>query len=119
MSSSAIGIGLKYPSRLPKYKGKGKSTQQTIKRLTAVARCVIKKHEGSKNVEPLCRNGPSHVFNDHSKYSTSFCKVVAEVTQCATPSSPTPSSSSDNSFIESALQGMIAQEIIRENNARG
>ena len=67
-------------------------------------------HEGSKNVESLHRNGPSHVFNDHSKYSPSFCKVVAEVTQCATPSSPTPSSSSNNSFIESALEGMIAQE---------
>ena len=51
----------------PKYKGKGKLTQQTIKRLTAVARCAIKKNEGSKNVESLRRNGPSHVFNDHSK----------------------------------------------------
>ena len=40
--------------------------------------------------------------------------MVAEVTQCATPSSPTPSSSSDNSFIESALEGMIAQEIESE-----
>ena len=45
----------------------------------------------------------------------SFCKVVAEVTQCATPSSPIPSSSSDNSFIESALEGMIAQEIESES----
>ena len=41
--------------------------------------------------------------------------MVAEVTQCATPSSPMPSSSSDNSFIESALEGMIAQEIESES----
>ena len=50
--------------------------------------------------------------------------MIAEVTQCATPSSPIPSTSSDNSFIESALEGMIAQEIERimhedEDEGRG
>ena len=40
---------------------------------------------------------------------------MAEVTQCATPSGPISSSSSDNSFIESALEGMIAQEIESES----
>ena len=82
-------------------------------KLTAGARCAIKMHEGSKNVESLRRNGPSHVFNDHSKYSPSFCKVVVEVTQCATPSS----APHHPLVVITPLEGMIAQEIIRENYA--
>ena len=50
-------------------------------RLTAGARCAIKMYAESKDVESLrrdLRNGPSHVFNDHSHCSPSFCKVVAQ-----------------------------------------
>ena len=72
MPSSAIGIGLKYPSRLPKYMGK--LTQQTIKRLTAVARCAIEMHEGSNNVESLCKNGPGHVFKATPNVALPFVK---------------------------------------------
>ena len=64
----------------PKYKGRGKLTQSAIKRLTNGARCAIKINAKDGNVDQLrkdLRNGPNHVFNDHSNCSTYFCKVAA------------------------------------------
>ena len=66
----------------PKYKGKDKLTQRAIKHLTIGVRCVIKMHSITGDVEQLCkdlRNGPSHVFSDHTNCSTSFCKVAAGI----------------------------------------
>lgn len=112
----------------PKYKGKGKLTQRTIQRLTAGARCAIKMHKESNNVAQLradLRNGPSHIFNDHSKCNSSFCKVAAEVTE-EPPSAPIPDSGSNSSSLHDTLDGIIAQEIegdgymhLEEDEARG
>ncbi len=49
----------------PKYRGKGKLTQTVMKRLAFGARCAIKVHSKTGDVEKLrkdLRNGPSHVF---------------------------------------------------------
>ena len=51
-----------------------------MKRLTTGARCAIKMHSKTGDVGQLrkdLRNGPSHVFNDHTNCSASFCKVAA------------------------------------------
>ena len=80
----------------PKYKGRGKLTQSAIKHLTNGARCAIKINGKDGNVDQLrkdLRNGPNHVFNDHSNCST-FCKVAAaRSTESATSSTATPQSS--------------------------
>ena len=63
----------------PKYKGRGKLTQRAMKRLTTGVRCAIKMHSKTGDVGQLrkdLRNGPSHVFNDHTNCSASFCKVA-------------------------------------------
>ena len=62
----------------PAYKGAGKLTQNQIKRLTAGARAAIRMHAPTRNVEQLrhdLRNGPHHVFGDHSKCNQAFCTV--------------------------------------------
>lgn len=82
----------------PKYKGKGKLTKKAIKRLATGARCAIKMHSTAKDVEQLrrdLRNGPNHVFNDHSNCSSSFCKVVAGI------SSSVPDGDNDNNEMSS------------------
>lgn len=68
----------------PKFKGKGGLTQRAIKRLTVGARCAIKMHSKTNNVQKLrsdLRDGPEHVFNNHSHFNPSFCKVAAAVTE--------------------------------------
>ncbi len=61
---------------------KGKLTQRAMKRLAVGARCAIKMHSKTGDVEKLrkdLQNCPSQVFNDHTNCSTSFCKVTAGV----------------------------------------
>ena len=95
----------------PKYKGKGKLTQQVIQRLTAGARCAIKMHKESNNVVLLradLRNGPSHVFNDHSNCNPSFCKMAAQTKEPASaPISPISRSGSNSSMPDTSIWKFI------------
>lgn len=62
----------------PTYKGAGKLTQKQIKRLTAGARAAIRMHAPTRDIQQLrhdLRNGPYHVFGDHSKCNPAFCQV--------------------------------------------
>ena len=99
-------------------------TKKAITRLTAGARAAIKIHDDVESLRTDLRNGPSHVFNDHSKCSPSFCKVVAQVAQSA-PSNPVPGThnTSENLSIDSTIEGIITQEIeeerIMHDEARG
>ncbi len=96
----------------PKYKGRGKLTARAMIRLTAGARCAIKMH-----VELLrsdLRNGPSHVFNDHSKCNTSFCKVAANV--ISSPSTPETNRNTGGLGIGDTLDAIITQEMEEEND---
>ena len=61
----------------PEFKGKGGLTKRAILRLTVGARVAIKLHSIDGNVQQLrhdLRNGPAHVFGDHSACNPSFCK---------------------------------------------
>lgn len=61
----------------PQYRGKGGLTKRAIQRLTVGARIAIRMHSKDGNVQQLrhdLRNGPAHVFGDHSKCNASFCK---------------------------------------------
>lgn len=60
----------------PHYRGKGGLTKRTIQRLTVGARVAIRMHSKTGNVNQLrhdLRNGPAHVFGDHSKCNSGFC----------------------------------------------
>ena len=62
----------------PQYRGKG---GLTIQRLTFGARVAIRLHSKDRNVTQLChdlRNGPAHVFGDHTACSKSFCKYAEQ-----------------------------------------
>jgi hypothetical protein len=61
----------------PQYRGKGGLTKKAIQRLTVGARIAITKNSVTNNISQLrhdLRNGPSHVFGDHSHCSKDFCK---------------------------------------------
>ena len=124
----------------PKYKGRGKLTQRAIKRLALGARCAIKMHSKSKDVEKLrkdLRNAPSHVFNDHTNCSVSFCKVAAGFSSSSSPdidgadNSPlSPQISDDEVDNDNSLTGTIdtivnselaleREEYTAEDEARG
>ena len=114
----------------PKYKGKGRLTQNAIKRLTAGARCAIKMHTKDKNIDLLrkdLRNGPSHVFDDHTNCSPTFCKVAAKTIKQSQPTPPcvpaTVSGSNENiaTFDEIIVQTTEEQLEIynEEDEARG
>ncbi len=79
----------------PKYKGKGGLTQNAIKRLTAGARCAIKMHTNIDMLRKDLRNGPNHVFDDHTNCSQTFCKVAAK--QNIQPTPPCVSATIPNS----------------------
>ena len=71
-------------------------TPSIIKRLTVGARCAIKMHATTGNVQQLrhdLRYGPNHVFNDHQHCNPVFCQVKAERlrlhTFCSTICTPT------------------------------
>ena len=61
------------------YKGKHGLSQKQIKRLTSGARAAIRMHSQTRNIDQLrhdLRNGPYHVFGDHSKCNKDFCKII-------------------------------------------
>ena len=145
-SSVLANVQACYHSRLekivqdfPKYKGKDKLTQRAMKQLTVGARCAIKMHNLSKDVEQLrkdLRNGPSHVFNDHTKCSSSFCKVAAGAvgkslpsvdannssTVSQTPADEASSESTLTATIDNIINCELAQdreEFMIEDEARG
>ena len=69
------------------YRGAGRLTQKQIRRLTAGARAAIKMHTGNRNFQQLrhdLRNGPYHVFGDHSKCNPAFCRVISASISTAT-----------------------------------
>ena len=113
----------------PKYKGKGKLTQRAIKRLTIGARCAIKMHSVTGDVEQLrkdLRNRPSHVFSDHTNCSTSFCKVAAGISNSssqqvihsggvvATQVPAHTSSSAQQSTLTGTIDNIINHELVEE-----
>ena len=62
----------------PEYRGRGGLTKRVIQRLTIGARVAIRMHSQTRDIQQLrhdLRNGPSHVFGNHSKCNPSFCKT--------------------------------------------
>ena len=120
-----------YSSRLekivqdfPKYKGKGRLTQRAIKHLTTGARCAKKMHSKTGNVEQLrqdLRNGPSHVFNDHTNCNASFCTVVSGSPTTNTNHVLTQSQTNEGGNLPVIIDNIIISEIgieCEENDAR-
>ena len=71
-------------------------------------------HIASKNIAQLhhdLRNGPYHVFNEHSRCSPSFCKVAANVTEATSSNAATPPVSAQASDVASTLDNITSQEI--------
>lgn len=103
----------------PKYKGKGGLTQRAMKRLACGARCAIKMHSQTNDIEKLrsdLRNGPHHVFNNHSHCNPSFCKVAAAVTEKneLRLAADENSENSENPSISSTIDNIIEEEIEEE-----
>ena len=68
----------------PQYRGKGGLTKRAIQRLTVGARIAIQMHSKDMNVQQLrhdLRNGPAHVFGDHSSCNPLFCKNTVQPSQ--------------------------------------
>ena len=108
----------------PRYKGKGGLTQNAMKRLVVGARCAIKMHSNTGNVQQLnradLRNGPNHVFNDHAHRSSTFCKVSAQTTQ--TNQVQWANSNDDSDTLDEILSEELQQEVQahnEEDEARG
>jgi hypothetical protein len=60
----------------PQFRGRGGLTKKVNQRLTVGAKVATAKHSKTGNVTQLrhdLRNGPSHVFGDHSQCSPEFC----------------------------------------------
>ena len=65
----------------PQYRGKGGLTKRAMQRLTVGARIAIRTHSIDGDVKQLrqdLRNGPAHVFGEHSSCNPSFCKYVSQ-----------------------------------------
>ena len=109
----------------PRYKGKGGLTQKAMKRLVVGARCAIEMHSKSKNVQRLrkdLRNGPNHVFNNHTYCSPTFCKVAAKTTESNQMIIADSNIHDNNSSISSTLDAILQQETEihnEEDEARG
>ena len=61
----------------PEFRGRGGLTKRAIQRMTTGARIAIKMHSKTGDVEQLrkdLRNGPPHVFGEHTKCNT-YCFV--------------------------------------------
>ena len=61
----------------PQYRGRGGLTKRAIQRLTVGARIAIRMNSKDSNVQQLrhdLRNGPAHVFGDHTHCNPLFCK---------------------------------------------
>lgn len=104
----------------PEFRGKGGLTKRAIQRLTIGARIAIRMHSSTGNVQQLrhdLRNGPRHVFGDHSLCNPEFCKHVPSSSP-DDDSSPDPddvllTTEEEHSFQSFAEQidDIIAQEI--------
>ena len=77
----------------PHYRGRNGLTITTMRRITHGARCAIRMHSATGDVNALrhdLRNGPRHCFGDHQNCNSSFCKhaneePVGKYTHKATP----------------------------------
>jgi hypothetical protein len=61
----------------PEFRGKGGLTKRVIQRLTVGARFAIRTHSKTGNIHQLrhdLRNGPNHVFGNHTNCNPAFCK---------------------------------------------
>ena len=90
----------------PHYKGRGGLTQMAIRRLTIGARIAIRENSKTRDILLLrhdLRNGPAHVFREHTHCSPSFCKYSQQSPSVdnsdVADSSPGPSDSVDTSFL--------------------
>ena len=102
------------------FRGKGGLTKRAIQRLTIGARIAIRMHSSTGNVQQLrhdLRNGPRHVFGDHSLCNPEFCKHVPSSSP-DDDSSPDPddvllTTEEEHSFQSFAEQidDIVAQEI--------
>ena len=106
----------------PHFRGRGGLTKTAIQRLTIGARMAIKMHNETQNVVQLrtdLRNGPSHVFGNHSKCNPQFCTHN-------TATNPTPddsemqvdeteSSEAPDTFVQ-ILDSIIEEETETVNN---
>ena len=92
-----------------------------MKRLAAGARCAIKMHSKTENVDQLrkdLRNGPSHVFDNHSHCSPIFCEVAAQVVQ-SIPSNTIPSPNINGLSLQDTLDGLICEQLEEQSIMHG
>ena len=109
----------------PEFRGKGGLTKRIIQRLAVGARIAIRMHSKTGNVQQLrqdLRNGPAHVFGDHSKCNREFCKHHLDSCSPNATSDPaddvfmTEESSIPSSFSEQ-VDAIISQEVSEEPTA--
>ena len=104
----------------PQFRGKGRLTKKAIQRLTIGARMAIKMHSATRNINQLwhdLRNGPSHVFGDHSKCTSQFCthsttavSTIQEDSSDPVDNTPTPTSPQPNAVVDQ-LDDIIEEEV--------
>ena len=103
----------------PEFRGKGGLTKRVMQRLTVGARISIRRHSQTGNVEKLrhdLRNGPAHVFGDHSNCDSQFCKHVSssvEAMDICTPST----NQEDNSISEEVSPHVEPSDFLDQLNA--
>ena len=102
----------------PQYRGKGGLTKRAIQRLTVGARVAIRLHSKDRNVTQLrhdLRNGPAHVFGDHTACSKSFCKYAeqAQEEDIEEVDTTLPTSMESSSSTEQLLPATIADHLSR------
>ena len=71
-------------------------------------------HSNTSNVKQLradLRNGPNHVFNDHTHCSTTFCKVAAKTKDSNQANASTPD---EESSVCTTLDTIISEELEQE-----
>ena len=88
-----------------------------MKRLVIGARCAIKIHSHTKNVQQLradLRNGPSHVFNHHTHCSPTFCKVAAKTTESNQVVLQESHTEEVDTSVPGTLNAILAEELQQE-----
>ena len=81
----------------PQFCGKGGLTKRAIQKLTVGAWMAIQMHSRTGNILQLhhdLRNGPAHVFENHSKCNPNFCKHATSSSTCS-PLPPPAAADSD------------------------
>ena len=105
----------------PQYKGKGGLTKRVMQWLTIGARIAIKYHSKDKSVNNLrhdLRNGPAHVFGDHSKCGSHFCKTSTEQNPVQQRTHQTSRTQKDtNGTIVDTIESIIEEEEEELNEA--